>query len=155
MSADLRTLLGSEELGDATARLVQAVEPLRIVTGWATVELDRAEEEVAALLGHATGVAVTEAAPDLVLGARCRILRSADTEIVLLEPSTEGRLAAGLARHGEGSLVAYLLADAAAPERARRSGFQLSNEGAGPFGRERLVRSVPRWGPFLVLAGLD
>ena len=155
MSPDLRTLLGSEALGDATARLVQAVEPLRIVTGWATVELDRAEAEVAALLGLATGVTLTEAAPDLVLGARCRILRSADTEIVLLEPSTEGRLAAGLARHGEGSLVAYLLVTAAAPERARRARFQLSNEGAGPFGRERLVRSVPRWGPFLVLAGLD
>src|SRR3990172_3590180 len=119
MSPDLRTLLGSEALGDATARLLQAVVPL------------------------------PEAAPALVLGARCRILRSADTEIVLLEPSTEGRLAAGLARHGEGSLVAYLLVTAAAPERARRAGFQLSNEGAGPFGRERLARPTPRRGAVL------
>ncbi len=155
MTRDLRTLLGSEALGDAVARLVAAVEPQRIVTGWATVELDRAEAELAGLPGPSIDVVVTEVAPDLALGARCRILRSADTEIVLLEPSTEGRLAAALARHGEGSLVAYLLVNAAAPERARRAAFTLSNESTGPFGRQRLVRSGPRWGPFFMLAGLD
>ncbi len=155
MTTDLTHLLGSEALGDAAARLVQVVDPLRVVPGWATVELDRAEAEVGAVIGPSSDVTVTEAAPDLLLGARCRILRSAGAEIALLEPSTEGPLAAALARFGEGSLVAYLLVNAAAPERAREAAFSLSNERAGPFGRERLVRSGPRWGPFLVLAGLD
>lgn len=155
MTADPAHLLGSEALGDAMSRLMRAVDPLRVLTGWATVELDRAEAEVGAMVGPSSDLTVTEAAPDLVLGARCRILRSAGTEIALLEPSTEGPLAAALARHGEGSLVAYLLVDAAALERARAAAFSLSKEGEGPFGRERLVRLAPRWGPFLVLAGLD
>ena len=54
-------------------------------------------------------------APDCVhLGARCRVGRLADrprdgaTLVVLLEPSTEGRLAATLARHGEGWCATWL-----------------------------------------------
>ena len=91
-----------------------------------------------------------------MLGARCRLLRFGDDrEIVLLEPSTEGRLAAALARYGEGSLALYLLVDGGAPERARRAGFTLTSLGRGPFGPERLVIAGPRDGPFLILAGLD
>ena len=159
MIADPEQLLGADALGDALARLWTAAEPRRAVGGWATVELDRAEIEVAdalAAIHDLRDPRIEDAADERVLGARCRLLRyTADRDMLLLEPSTEGRLAAALARHGEGSVALYLLADAGAPERARRAGFRLSSEGRGPFGPERLVIAGPRWGPFLLLAGLD
>jgi hypothetical protein len=149
-------LLGEASLGDAPARLEPALAPRLVVDGWATVELDRAEEEVGAALA-ALGVAEVSTLPDArVLGARCRLLRFGDVRsVLLLEPSMEGRLAAGLARHGEGLLARYHLADAGATERARRAGFTLASAGHGPFGLERLVLAGPRSGPFLVVAGLD
>jgi hypothetical protein len=159
MTADPEQLLGADALGDALARLWTAVEPRKAVGGWATVELDRAEVEVAAALAelHDLREPRAEDAPDeRVLGARCRLLRYADDrDMLLLEPSTEGRLAAALARYGEGSVALHLLVDGGAPERARRAGFRLTSEGHGPFGPERLVIVGPRWGPFLLLAGLD
>lgn len=155
MIPDPERLLGGDELGDALARLRTAVGPRRAVGGWATVELERAEVEVAEALAaiHALRDPSREDAPDeRVLGARCRLLRYAeDRDMLLLEPSTEGRLAAALARYGEGSVALYLLVDAGASERARRAGFRLSSEGDGPLGRERLVIAGPRWGPFLLL----
>src|SRR4029077_4491656 len=96
-------LLGEEVLGDAIARLTASVRPRSTVEGWATVELDRAQEEVAAGWAAAGAMTLSEVADDRVLGARCRLVHFADgQEVVLLEPSTEGRLAAALARHGEG-----------------------------------------------------
>lgn len=156
MTGESKRLLGGEALGDALFRLCRAVEPRRTIRGWATVELDRAEVEVAADLA-ALGVPRVEAAPDeQALGARCRLLSfQAGTEVLLLEPSTEGRLAAALARYGEGYLALYLLTDSGAPGRACRAGFTLTVEGGGPFGAERLVLAAPRHGPFLALAGLD
>ena len=41
-------LLGAAALGDALARLIEAVRPMAVVNGWATVELDRAEVELSA-----------------------------------------------------------------------------------------------------------
>ncbi len=156
MTTDPEPLLGGEALGDALVRLLAAVEPRKTVGGWATVELDRAEVEVATAVAPRGDHRVEPAADERVLGARCEFLRFSDArEILLLEPSTEGRLAAALARHGEGRLVLYLLVDAGAPERARRAGFTLTSRGRGPFGPQRLVIVGPRDGPFLILAGLD
>ncbi|MCI0585151.1 MAG: hypothetical protein L0227_20035 [Chloroflexi bacterium] len=155
MTADVGRLLGEEALGDASGRLLAAVAPLRVVVGWATVELDRAEEEVGAILAGRDGARaprVEAAIEDRLLGARCRRLRTADElDVLLLEPSTEGRLAAALARHGEGFLARYHVVDPGASERARRAGFVLSSVGRGPLGPERLVIHGPRWGPFLLL----
>lgn len=156
MIARSEQLLGADALGDAVERLSGAVAPRRAVRGWATVELERAVVEVAETLGSRTECGVEPAPDDWVLGARCRRLRgAADREVLLLEPSTEGRLAAALARYGEGPVVLYLLVDAGATERARRAGFTLTAEGRGPFGSERLVRAGPRYGPFVILAGLS
>lgn len=155
MIPDPEHLLGGEALGDAISRLRRTVEPRRVVGGWATVELDRAQAEVGTKLAALGVPRVEPADDDRVLGARCRLLRFEAACALLLEPSTEGRLAAGLARHGEGRLALYLVADAGAVERARRAGFALTSQGRGPFGSERLVIAGPRWGPFLILAGLD
>lgn len=140
--------------GDELSRLLEAVRPDRVVEGWATVELDRGEREFAAAL-TATGLVDpgVEAAPDdEALGASCRLLRDASGRVtVLLEPNTEGLLAAALARHGEGSVVRYLVADVDASARVRAAGFRSATEHAGPLGPQRLVLGGPRWGPFLVL----
>src|SRR5436190_19537373 len=75
--------------------------------GWATVELDRAARELAS-------VGAFVAAPrDAALGAsamRSPVQKGGPPAIVLLEPDTEGLLAAALARFGEGVLAVYLRA---------------------------------------------
>lgn len=70
--------------------------------GWGTVELDRAERELGVLASVGAG-------RDSGLGATARVGPTIDgIPLVLLEPDTEGRLAAILARHGEGVAAAYV-----------------------------------------------
>lgn len=153
MTVDLARLVGASTLGDSLLRLRTAVLPRREVPGWATVELDRAEASMSTTAGRPLQVVP---GGDAVLDASARHLHLADgQQVVLLEPSTEGRLAAALARHGEGVLVRYLLVDTAALARAREAGFLLGAASPGPFGSERMVLGGPRWGPFLILAGWD
>jgi hypothetical protein len=126
----------------------------RRVPGWATVELDRADREVILARGWRPAV---PAAADIALGARTRVGSSPDSSdaIVLLEPFTEGRLAASLARFGEGFVAEYLLVGGTldvAARAAREAGFTLSTVSTGPFGPERLVAGTPPWGPHRILA---
>jgi hypothetical protein len=109
------------------------VAPRVLAIGWATVELDRAAEELAHLL--APGAGFGAAASSVLLRARCRSAPAAGAGlwIVLLEPDTEGRLAASLARSGEGWTATWTLA---APS-GSGSGA-LSAARPGPFGPERL-----------------
>jgi hypothetical protein len=137
-------LLGAELLGDAVGR-IRAAWPRRPVVGWATVELDRAEREL-------ESAAAVDLPDDPLLGAACRrITRPDGTELVLLEPRTEGPLAGALARHGEGPLALYLVAGAGTPDDAGTAGYPLSAPAAGPLGPERRVLLGPRDGPFLLL----
>jgi hypothetical protein len=125
----------------------------RIIPGWATVELDRADRELVLPKGWPSAV---PAADDIPLGARTRIARGADGSeaIVLLEPFTEGRLAASLVRFGESFVVEYLLVGNLdhATEIAVGDGLTLSSLSWGPFGGERLVVGTPAWGPHLILS---
>jgi hypothetical protein len=152
MMRDPEELLGREALGDTLERLWAATRPRKAVGGWATVELDRAEREVGEALRN-LGPWTAEARPDEpLLGATCRLMRfRGDRDLLLLEPSTEGRLAASLARHGEGSVALWLHADADAVDRARAAGFILSRGARGPLGTERLVVGGPAWGPHLLV----
>ena len=116
----------------------------RRIPGWATVELDRAARDLA------VGVAVRsrDLSDDTLLGARCRLVEAENRdEVLLLEPATEGRLAASLARFGEGPVALYFLAPAdrfgEVIEELGRSGLVMSAEAPGPFGRERLVAGAP------------
>ena len=130
------------------AAVRDAVAPIMEFVGWATVDLDRAEWEVA---GHDSPI-VWNVPRDPHLGAHCRLLVfHNDRRVVLLEPDTEGRLAASLARFGEGAAVTYLLAEAAAADRARAAGLTLSTEADGPLGRQWLVVGGRVWGPHLVI----
>ncbi len=123
-----------------------------IAVGWATVELERAEATWRAVV--APGTTFADAPGSAHLGARCRVatVTSADIgrpdapdrlTLVLLEPSTEGRLAATLARHGEGWCATWV-ADPGGPS-------PRTPEHPGPLGPERLVPASPTFGPHRLL----
>jgi hypothetical protein len=69
---------------------------------WATVDLERALVEAGE---HETDRWVPVA--DDLLGARGLRLVDVEPAVIVLEPSTEGRLAGWLARNGEGEAVRY------------------------------------------------
>jgi len=114
---------------------------------WATVDLER----VAAELGL-----MPEPLPDdPLLGAAVRLVRPpGEIPIALLEPITEGRLAATLAKHGEGPAGQYVEAlDGLASVRsdADRNRTAVSRPANGPFGPALLLLGGPVAGPHLVL----
>lgn len=100
--------------------------------GWATVELDRAAVELAPLLR--AGSTFRQAPSSAILGARCLVgdARGPGAPlIVLLEPSTEGRLTGALARYGEGWVATWFHA----------AHHEIDGPGSiGPLGREWLDR---------------
>lgn len=105
-----------------------------LAIGWATVDLERAAQEF--------GQSVVDLLPDRLLGARAALL--GDGPILLLEPNTEARLAATLARWGEGPAALYLSApDGRLPHGA-------SPVSAGPFGRSALLEPGAVHGPHLI-----
>jgi hypothetical protein len=130
--------------------------------GWATVELDRAETELAEWLVPREGDAPGDAGEDGVephLGARARCRRSDGLPggtIVFLEPTTEGRLAASLVRDGEGPCALYLRSTGGVDvwvAGARRRGVTVSARGDGPFGPSVLVPGPGVAGPHVVVVG--
>jgi hypothetical protein len=127
---------------------VAGPEATALAIGWATVELDRAAQELAVRLPP--GAAFVVAMPSIVLGARCLVAsasRPGDPRLVLLEPSTEGRLAAALARHGEGWLVTWSPSPAGATATSGRGDVDIAWR-PGPLGDEALQPDPPVWGPY-------
>jgi hypothetical protein len=150
--------------GEARSALVAEAEAIRadaaerdpwlldlpvVGVGWASVELDRAERELAAI------ATFTPVPRDATLGATARRSPLGDRPrpaIILLEPDTEGLLAAALARFGEGVRAVYL----GPLDRADVDDTpNLGPSRPGPMGPARLVLGRARWGPHaLVLAGV-
>jgi hypothetical protein len=130
------------------ARLLPAGSEARLLAViWATVDFDR----VLAGLGE-----IGEALPDdTLLGAAVRLARPRDGQpIALLEPTTEGRIAATLAQSGEGPAGQYVLATGGLPSlvaRASAAGIGIKRADDGPFGPSVLVLGGPPAGPHLVL----
>ena len=117
---------------------------------WATVDLDRVLDRFVAAEGL-----TSEALPDDdLLGARAGLVRPPSRHpIAILEPATEGRLAALLARNGEGMVGQYIEAPEALErftDRNTERGRRFSRVASGPFGREALAEG-PVAGPLLVL----
>ncbi|MGZ9276644.1 MAG: hypothetical protein ACXW4L_05910 [Candidatus Limnocylindrales bacterium] len=117
--------------------------PGTLAIGWATVELDRAAAELASLVGDAGFI---DAVPSEILGARCRVGRAVGVggeglDIVLVEPDTEGRLAAFLARFGEGWVARWEVGSSSSARPLR----------PGPLGTERLADGADARGPFRLL----
>ena len=118
-----------------------------LAVGWATVELERAAGELSHLL--APGATFGVAPASVILGARCLVGPAADgsgLRIVLLEPDTEGRLAATLARAGEGWAATWTR-DEAAVTGPGTGAPRRSAARPGPFGDERLLLGGPLAGP--------
>jgi hypothetical protein len=111
-----------------------------VAIGWATVDFERTAGEL--------GGAWQAAPAERLLGGRAWIRlglagpNDGDVGIILLEPSTEGRLAAALARQGEGPVAVYRR-PAADPGTDRRT-----RAGDGPLGRQQLELDGPVAGPF-------
>ena len=130
--------------------------PALLALGWATVDLDRAEADLDMWLALDQGP-VEGIEPSLGATTRVRGTRGLPgTWIVLLEPVTEGRVAAALARDDEGPCALYLqppaglddwLAEAASRGVETRSGIRRD----GPFGRQALLAGGPAAGPHIVM----
>ncbi len=160
---------------EAFARLVSVAEGIRAQAierdvsvgsaelagiGWATVELDRAARELGTELGLHSGAWVP-AARDALLGARSWSALApfgGGPAIVLLEPDTEGRLAATLVRFAEGVAAVYLRdrmaggsATVAASTGPRVSAVPSSAVASSALGPARVVLGGPAWGPHVVL----
>jgi hypothetical protein len=138
-------------LDDLVAVLVDPAErPELLADIHGTVDLERALAELDAVAGEGA------LAEDVLLGARIVLL--AERRIALAEPSTEGRLAASLARLGEGTVGRYVACGgaggtpfAAVRRRAAEAGLVLSRPAPGPFGQEILVVTRPVGSPSLLL----
>jgi hypothetical protein len=144
--------------------------------GWASVELERAAGDLDAAF-HRAGMpkpAWTPASRDDLLGASAwssnewwpTWSQEEPPAIVVLEPDTEGRLAAALARFGEGVRAIYV---APRPEHlaprpdagsgsgeteqhaARIDATRLGTAAPGPLGRARLLLARPAWGPHVIV----
>jgi hypothetical protein len=124
-----------------------------LATIWATVDIERTLAD--------RGIGASELGNDPFLGARVVLPAGAagdaaadDPPVAIAEPSTEGRLAATLARHGEGLVGRYVaVADglAKAAARAADRGIAVAQIEPGPFGRSTLVLLGPVTGPHLIL----
>jgi hypothetical protein len=147
----------------AIARPLETIDRIagvesRRVFGWATVDTDRTERDLSASFGSSAPVRSRDLPDDTQLGARCRLMTSALglLDVLLLEPVTEGRIAASLARFGEGVVAVYVVLPAARFRAVLRdlrgAGLVLSGEGHGPFGRQHLVAGGPPWGAHLCVA---
>ena len=119
-----------------------------VAVGWATVEMERGVVELAAALSIDPNQ-FRPAAESLLLGAWTKLATSAladGVHVVLLEPSTEGRLAAALARHDEGPVAIWITTGSGDGQ-----GLALSAEREGPLGPERMVVDGPAQGPYRLL----
>lgn len=120
-----------------TARLETQITARFVALGVATVDSDRwcAERALPAPTGGPGEPA---------LGARSARLRDGAVTTVLLEPATEGRLAAALARHGEGPVCVYLDGGVDVSDALPSQTTALGRSG-------RLVRPGSPAGPFVIL----
>lgn len=113
--------------------------PRLAALGWATVDAER----LAAQLGKPL---IGEPQADPALGAAGYRVASTNLPLVLLEPVTEGRIAAALARLGEGPVALYLEGVTLPPT---ADATPLGNTGTGRQGR--LLRPARPSGPFLIV----
>jgi len=132
-----------------------------VALGIATVDADRYALE--------RGWSVAQAGRDPALGAVAAVVGPKASDVadpaspspvltILLEPDTEGRIAASLARSGEG-LAALFLAPldsiAEAHSAAVVRGVVFTVLSTGLLGRQLTVAGGPAWGPHIVIVERD
>jgi hypothetical protein len=144
---------GPEDALTMAATALAGPDGHELATIWATVDLERALENVD---GGRDPDAKGEGTADVLLGARIVLVPARDggPTLALAEPTTEGRLAATLARHGEGPAGRYVAVPdglVEARSRAAAAGLAVSRVEAGPFGPSMLVLVGSVSGPHLIL----
>jgi hypothetical protein len=124
-----------------------------VALGWATVDLDAVRGRIESDAGFG---AFDPAPRDDHLGARAAVHRpgedSGEPIEVLLEPDTEGRLAASLARHGEG-FAAIWFGQPEGEDVEPPEGF--GSLADGPLGPARLMLGGPPWALSVLLLESD
>jgi len=117
-----------------------------VALGWATVDADRANA------GRPIDSvdAFSSLPDDAQLGARVRGSLARRPATLLLEPATEGRLAATLARVGEGPAALYLVAAGGLAGIAAGAIRGRAEVRQGPLGPALLLPG-PAWGPHLLV----
>lgn len=144
---ELVLTLVAQQGRDTASRFVDLMMPGllteadRIVAlAWGTIDLDRTIGAVA--------LPFTPASGDDLLGATAARARVRGIDVLVEEPRTEGRLAAFLARFGEGICAVYLKRPRVASEEAATSG-RSRPVASTPLGRPaRLLSPARSWGPF-------
>lgn len=109
--------------------------PRLLAVGWATVDLERTVADLAR--PGPTGTVVDEP----LLGARAVRVALGPTDVLVLEPAAEGRLAAALTRRGEGICALYLAAHEPSGRPMRPTALGLPG---------RLLHHDQPWGPFVI-----
>lgn len=113
-----------------------------LALGWATIDADRHATELTA----STQPSGRTPRPESALGARALVQEGTGSALVLLEPITEGRLAAALARRGEGPVCLYIARE------GPLDGLDFLPRQPTALGRAgRLLRPTRPWGPFLLV----
>jgi hypothetical protein len=145
--------------GDDAPRAPGVRHRMRLVAvGWATVDTDRAEADLDTWLGPPREGG-RDAGDDLHLGARVRLRGAGSLPgdwLAFLEPATEGRAAASLARHGEGPCALYLhpaVGLDAWLAWTREAGIRewAGEPRPGPLGLEIALAGVPSAGPHVLV----
>jgi hypothetical protein len=145
---------GLDDLRELALQIAPQLEAHPIVAlGWATIDLDA----VRARIESDAGFGAFDPAPrDDHLGARAAVHRpggdSGEPIEILLEPDTEGRLAASLARHGEG-FAAIWFGQPAGAALDPPAGFGPLAD--GPLGPARLMLGGPPWALSVLLLELE
>ena len=113
---------------------LRSAEPPRLrAVGWATVDLERTFDDL--------GIEAPPPEDEALLGARACRIDLDGTAILVLEPTTEGRLAAALARRGEGICALYVAASQPLGPTARPTALGVPG---------RLLPHDQPWGPFVI-----
>ncbi len=118
-----------------------------LAIGWATVDRER-------FVGGLGLAAVEELPDDPHLGAFVVRHGLARPATLVVEPATEGRLAATLARSGEGPVAVYLGlggTELHALAAERQGGAQVSTVQPGPLGPSAVLLGGRIWDPAIVL----
>jgi hypothetical protein len=143
---------GADRSTAARDQAVAAVEgpgAVELAEIWATVDLERT------LAGLGLSPKASEVEEDAILGARVVLIPQPDgSRLAVAEPNTEGRLAATLARRGEGHVGRYdAVGDDLAKARLRAvdAGVALGRVEDGPFGASVLVLLGSVSDPLLIL----
>jgi hypothetical protein len=153
----------SPDVDEVLGRLLPSsagAKPAILARLWATVDTDRAIADL--ISAGPRGAVPRRLADDPLLGAAVTLLAPPAGDpgaipVAVVEPNTVGRLAATLARHGEGDAGRYVAAPAglrSVRSRAAGLGIRVSRTESGPFGPSLLVLEWPVGGPHLLIVDL-